>query len=99
MLIYIECSVYFQIRTYFHLPKVTSWKDINPTLLGKHPELVKKMSDAYGGSLDNVDLYIGGMLESTDGPGELFSSIIIEQFTRLRDADRFWFENKDNKYA
>nr|XP_018912484.1 PREDICTED: dual oxidase isoform X2 [Bemisia tabaci] len=87
---------YNTIRTYFHLPKVTSWKDINPTLLGKHPELVKKMSDAYGGSLDNVDLYIGGMLESTDGPGELFSSIIIEQFTRLRDADRFWFENKDN---
>ena len=40
--------------------------------------------------------YIGGMLESTDGPGILFRAIIKEQFTRLRDADRFWFENEDN---
>lgn len=33
------------------------------------------------------------MLESTGHPGELFRAIIMDQFTRIRDADRFWFEN------
>lgn len=44
----------------------------------------------------NIDLYIGGMLESSNGPGELFRQIIKDQFQRIRDADRFWFENAEN---
>ena len=44
----------------------------------------------------NLDLYVGGMLESFGGPGPLFTKIIREQFERLRDADRFWFENQEN---
>ena len=40
--------------------------------------------------------FVGGMLESVDGPGELFRAIIKETFIRIRDADRFWFENKEN---
>ena len=37
------------------------------------------------------------MLEATDsGPGELFKAIILDQFARIRDADRFWFENDRN---
>ncbi len=46
---------------------------------------------------DNVDLYVGGMLESYDGPGPLFSKIIKEQFERIRDSDRFWFENTEHE--
>ena len=31
------------------------------------------------------------MLEADEkGPGELFKAIIMDQFTRIRDADRFW---------
>ena len=52
--------------------------------------------EAYGDRVMNIDLYVGGMLESRDGPGELFRAIIKEQFQRLRDADRFWFENTEN---
>lgn len=70
-------------------------EEINPDLFEKHPDIARKLQEAYG-SVDNIDLYIGGMLESKDGPGELFISIMLEQFTRLRDADRFWFENTDN---
>ena len=37
------------------------------------------------------------MLEGGEnGPGELFKEIIKDQFTRIRDGDRFWFENKLN---
>ena len=39
------------------------------------------------------------MLETHGGPGSLFRAIIKEQFTRLRDADRFWFENTDNLWV
>ncbi|CAH1153484.1 unnamed protein product [Phaedon cochleariae] len=47
-------------------------------------------------SIDKIDVWIGGILETFDGPGELFKTIIKDQFTRIRDGDRFWFENKEN---
>lgn len=87
---------YNSVRATFHLPRIANWSEINPTLAAEHPELFEQLSQAYGGSLDNIDLYIGGMLESNDGPGPLFRAIIKDQFIRLRDADRFWFENPDN---
>ena len=51
----------------------------------------------YNGDVDKVELYVGGLLESRDGSvGPLFREIISKQFTRLRDSDRFWFENVRN---
>jgi len=44
-------------------------------------------------------VWIGGILETADTPGELFRTIIKDQFQRIRNADRFWFESKQNKYA
>ena len=55
-----------------------------------------RLEKMYDGDMMNVDLYVGGMLESYGGPGPLFSKIIKDQFERLRDSDRFWFENKEN---
>ena len=46
-----------------------------------------------------MDLYVGGMLESYDRPGPLFSKIIREQFERIRDSDRFWFENTEHEWV
>lgn len=85
-----------QIRTYFELPRVEKFEDINEELFRRHPDLADQLEKAYG-NVDNVDLYIGGMLESKDGPGELFTAIIIDQFVRIREADRFWFENDKNE--
>uniref|UniRef100_A0A2P2I0U3 NAD(P)H oxidase (H2O2-forming) n=1 Tax=Hirondellea gigas TaxID=1518452 RepID=A0A2P2I0U3_9CRUS len=87
---------YNTVRKCFHLPIMDKWENINPSLAAKNPEIFADLRRLYKNDLMNIDLYVGGMLESSDGPGPLFRSIIKEQFTRLRDADRFWFENEDN---
>ena len=76
-----------------------NWSDINPTLYRKDKQLFDKLEEVYGGQqgMSNIDLYIGGMLESSGGPGPLFRQIIKDQFERIRDADRFWFENEENE--
>lgn len=89
-------SDYNTARTYFNLPKRASWREINPALFERNPGLEDSLKSAYSNRLDNIDAYVGGMLESDGKPGELFNAIIIDQFTRLRDSDRFWFENENN---
>eukprot|EP00058_Branchiostoma_floridae_P020949 XP_002606439.1 hypothetical protein BRAFLDRAFT_67691 [Branchiostoma floridae] len=43
---------------------------------------------------DKCDIWVCGLLETTErGPGPLFREIIKDQFERIRDGDRFWFEN------
>ena len=88
---------YNKARKAYKLPVIESWSDINKELYNDKPEMFDDLRQLYKGSLDGIDLYVGGMLEC-DGnkPGPLFSEIIREQFLRLRDADRFWFENNDN---
>lgn len=76
-----------------------TWEEINPELFKNKPELLESLKKAYENNVDNIDLYIGGMLESRDGPGELFTAVIREQFLRLRQADRFWFENVENGFV
>ncbi len=61
--------------------------------------MFQRLAELYGNSIDRLDAYVGGMLESDgNGPGELFSKIIFDQFIRLRDSDRFWFENRQNGF-
>ncbi|WAR00874.1 DUOX2-like protein [Mya arenaria] len=60
---------------------------------------IQRLKALYGNTTapDNLDLFSGGLLETTpDGPGELFQTIILEQFLRIRHGDRFWFENTNN---
>ena len=60
-------------RTYFGLPRVYNWSEINPELFREHPELFRQLEEVYGVSgLSDIDLYVGGMLESHEGPGPLF---------------------------
>lgn len=44
-----------------------------------------------------MDLFVGGLLEADGEIGPVFKDIIKEQFRRIRDGDRFWFENKENE--
>nr|CAD7401821.1 unnamed protein product [Timema poppensis] len=57
----------------------------------------KELHDKTKNYFDDVDLWVGGILETVDdGPGELFTAIIEDQFTRIRDGDRFWYKNRAN---
>lgn len=87
---------YNTIRAYYGLQKKKNWNEINPELFDKKPELLKKLMEIHQNNINSLDVYLGGMLESSHGPGELFTAIIKEQFVRLRDSDRFWFENEKN---
>lgn len=87
---------YNTARERFKLAKRKAWNEINPRLFSKDPSLLRTLVDIYSNDLDNIDVYVGGMLESDDGPGELFAAVIKEQFLRLRDSDRFWFENEES---
>ena len=90
---------YNTVRKCFGLPMMSNWSDINPELYKKHPGLFEGLERLYGSDcMGKIDLYVGGMLESTGDPGPLFKSIIKDQFKKLRDSDRFWFENEENGY-
>jgi len=53
--------------------------------------------EIHENDMSKIDIWTGGLLETTRfGPGELFRAIILDQFTRIRDGDRFWYENREN---
>ncbi|MFK7840314.1 MAG: peroxidase family protein [Bdellovibrionales bacterium] len=59
-------------------------------------DLAQRLTNLYG-DISNLDLWVGGLIEAPfqDGlVGETFHIMILEQFTRLRDGDRFWYENR-----
>ena len=63
-------------------------------------QVFHKLRDLYKGNINDLDIYPAGILESTpQGPGPLFRAVILDQFERIRDADRFWFENKKNQWV
>lgn len=52
--------------------------------------------------INDVDLYVGGLAEDRIGAsivGPLYQRILQDDFTRLRDGDRFWFENNQFSQA
>jgi peroxidase len=80
---------YNTTRAAMGLAKVTSFNQIT-----SDPVLAAKLKSLYG-SVDNVDLWVGGLAEDHVGGSNLgatFQRIVVNQFTRLRDGDRFWFE-------
>ncbi|MBY6140853.1 peroxidase [Leisingera daeponensis] len=59
--------------------------------------LAAKLEEAYGDT-DLVDAWIGGLAEDPHGDGllgETFTIVMIDQFTRLRDGDPYWSEERE----
>ena len=80
---------YNEVRANFGLPRVRSFAQISAS-----PEVQQKLASVYA-SPDDVDVWVGGLAENhVPGAmvGETFFVILRDQFERLRDGDRFWYE-------
>ncbi|XP_057577989.1 dual oxidase 1 isoform X4 [Hippopotamus amphibius kiboko] len=87
---------YTKARATLGLPPVTRWQDINPALSWSDGTVLEATAALYNQDLSRLELLPGGLLESHGDPGPLFSTIVLDQFVRLRDGDRYWFENSRN---
>ena len=57
-------------------------------------DVVADLQAAYD-SVDDIDLWVGGLAEDAVAGsmlGATFHTIVVDQFERLRDGDRFWYE-------
>ncbi|MEM0897556.1 MAG: peroxidase family protein [Verrucomicrobiota bacterium] len=58
------------------------------------PDVVASLRSVYGNP-GQVDLWVGGLCEDNvrgSMLGPVLQRILVDQFTRLRDGDRFWYE-------
>ena len=81
---------YNETRKSLGLKPAGSFADITSDV-----EVQTRLEDAYG-NVEHVDLWVGGLSEDHIGNalvGEVFYTILKDQFERLRDGDRFWYEN------
>ena len=77
------------MREAYGLPRVAAFDEIT-----RDPSMQAKLAAAYE-HVDDIDLWVGGLAEEhVPGGlvGETFRAILVDQFTRLRDGDRFWYE-------
>ncbi|KAI2797837.1 hypothetical protein BLOT_015257 [Blomia tropicalis] len=95
---------YLTIRSGFGLDTNTtysSFSDLTETIwsgaLQLDKFLLQKVQTLYNRSIEKIDPLVGALLEQ-DGyqPGQLITTIIREQFIRLRSSDRLYFENEAN---
>nr|XP_057932001.1 dual oxidase 1 isoform X2 [Doryrhamphus excisus] len=87
---------YNEVRQALDLPPIKTFEDINLELNRTNPQLLRKVARLYDGDVSKLELFPGGLIESFGSPGPVFSAIILDQFERIRNGDRFWFENKQN---
>ncbi|NXA53234.1 DUOX2 oxidase, partial [Nothocercus julius] len=81
---------YNQAREQFGLKPLQTWTDLAPY---SEQQVLEQVADLYANDTTRLELLPGGLLEADMS---LFSAIILDQFVRLRDGDRFWFENTRN---
>ncbi|KAJ1080511.1 hypothetical protein NDU88_000710 [Pleurodeles waltl] len=80
-------------RTYCGLTEPRNLADL--TAVFKNEELARKLLDVYK-TPENIDLWIGGIAEpfvENGRVGPLFACLIGSQFRKIRDGDRFWWQN------
>jgi hypothetical protein len=80
---------YNAVRVAYGLRPVTSFSQIT-----RDPATQQALQEAYG-DVNNIDLWVGALSEdhvrgASEGP--LLRRILADQFERLRDGDRFWYE-------
>jgi hypothetical protein len=81
---------YNSVRVAFGLPAVTAFDEIT-----SDPVSQAGLQSMFG-DVNNIDLWIGALAEDHlpgTGAGPLIVAGLVEQFTRLRDGDSFWYLN------
>jgi hypothetical protein len=82
---------YNSMRAAYGLPRVTSFAQITSDV-----QVQQKLQQLYG-SVDNIDAFVGALAED-HAPGAdvgpLTKAVLVNQFTRLRDGDRFFYLNQ-----
>lgn len=81
---------YNDARSALGLTPAATFADIS-----SDPEMQQRLAAAYG-SVDQVDVWVGGLAEDhLPGAlvGELIGLVLATQFEALRDGDRFWYQN------
>jgi peroxidase len=81
---------YNQIRQAFGLAAVTDFDEIT-----SNPNLANTLEGLYG-SVNNIDPWVGMLSEdhrNGSAIGETIHAILSMQFQKLRDGDRFYYEN------
>jgi len=81
---------YNQARIDYGLDPVSSFSEIT-----SDQTLADKLEALYG-DVNNVDAWVGALAEDhfhNANMGELAYTVIADQFTRIRDGDRFWYQN------
>lgn len=80
---------YNSTRVALGLPKVKTFADIT-----SDKTVQADLQELYG-TVDNIDLWVGGLAEdhmAGSSVGPTFQRILVDQFTRTRDGDRFWYQ-------
>jgi hypothetical protein len=84
---------YNALRVAMGLPAVTSFSQIT-----SNTQVQKELEEAYPGGVNTIDAFEGGMAEdhvAGSDVGPLFQAIMVNQFQRLRDGDRFFYLNEN----
>eukprot|EP00803_Ostreobium_quekettii_P004321 evm.model.scf_501.2 EVM.evm.TU.scf_501.2 scf_501:9997-17031(+) len=84
---------YNSARQHMGLERKTSFEDITTEIY-----LQRILEETYG-DVDSIDAYIGGLAEDAyldSNIGELFYVSMLDQYVRIRNGDRFYFENSRN---
>ncbi|MBI1335362.1 MAG: peroxiredoxin [Phycisphaera sp.] len=79
---------YNSLRQYYGLAPLVDFSDLT-----SDPVLAADLLSLYG-NVDNIDLWVGLLTEDhMQGAevGSLMAQVLIDQFTRLRDGDRFFY--------
>eukprot|EP00127_Corallochytrium_limacisporum_P005456 Clim_evm4s206 gene=Clim_evmTU4s206 len=76
-----------------------TFEEILPDTVPNREQLLQNLTDVHGGDINRMDLWTGGLLEADGSMGETFREIILNQFIRSRDGDRFYYENPNGLYT
>jgi hypothetical protein len=81
---------YNSMRAAYGLPRVTSFAQITSNVT-----VQQELQQEYG-SVNNIDAFVGALAEdhaAGAAVGPLTKAVLVDQFTRLRDGDRFFYLN------